>query len=254
MSGGGKSPKPQLVGYGYYVGFAYAFCASSDRVLEMYRTGDKIWTGSVTTGGLIYAKYGDKGDPHASNGSAVGYGIAYCGDQTTADPYLGSKTTNVLAYSDTTYISFPKPFIGDNATSLPNLEAVVQRLTLGTPLTPENIGNDVNPITAVYYMLVDLMLVPAARIDLDSFVYAHQICLDEGRGISMVLSRGKDIVDWINLVLNHADGVLIVDSFTGAYRINLVRGDYDKDTLPTIHEDDCSKLEFVRATWLDTYS
>jgi len=126
---------------------------------------------------------------------------------------------------------------------------------LGMGASYANLGGDANGAFAIYDLLNNarygLGILPG-RIDATSFEYAATILKNEGLGVSMLFDSQQTADQLIGEILRHIDGVVYVDLQTGLWTIKLARGDYDPTTLPEITVDDIEKVQFARASWLET--
>lgn len=92
-----------------------------------------------------------------------------------------------------------------------------------------------NPAHIIYECLTNPVWgrgLPPAALDEPSFISAANTLCDESFGICLLWSRAQSLGDFIQLVINHAGGVMYVDRSTGLITIKLLRQDYDVDTLP----------------------
>lgn len=114
---------------------------------------------------------------------------------------------------------------------------------------------DYNPAHAIWYVLVDLVGIPEEMLDETSFLAAAQTLYDEGRGVSALMRAEVSAKDWVQTVLQHADGVLIWGTVSGVgkLQLKLVRDNYDTETLPVVDVADLlSQPRFDRLSWPET--
>lgn len=106
--------------------------------------------------------------------------------------------------------------------------------------------SDMNPAHIVRECLTDLdwgMGYADADIDDTAFTAAADTLYDEGFGLSTLWSRQSKLEEFIREILRHINAVLYVDRTTGKFVLNLIRDDYDPETLLVLNEDNIDKIE-----------
>jgi len=89
-----------------------------------------------------------------------------------------------------------------------------------------------NPAHVLYELLRDPdygLGVPAQYIDTASFTSAASTLASEEFGISFVWARQKKIEDLIKDIIDHIQGIMIVNPDTGKWKLRLLRDDYTSD-------------------------
>lgn len=72
----------------------------------------------------------------------------------------------------------------------------------------------------------------------------------EGIGLNFIWTRQQPIEHFITQVLDHINGILYLDPYSGLFELRLLRDDYSIDTLRTIGPDQIVRMErFERAQW-----
>lgn len=148
--------------------------------------------------------------------------------------------------------------IGHNTAMVKPFWVKVRRAPKGCPFDP-TIWVDgmklANPAAIIYECLTDRewgMAGAPSNIDATSFSTAATTLRNEGFGLAMLWHRQESIEDFIGSVLNHIDGSLSLDPFTGKFRLKLVRGDYDPDTVPVFGPHNATLKSFNRQAWGET--
>lgn len=116
-------------------------------------------------------------------------------------------------------------------------------------------GGDMNPAHIIYNTLTNKrwgMAYNSSDIDETSFIAAADTLYAEGFGLSMLWDKSARIEDFITEVLKHIDAVLYMDIHTGKFKLKLIRGGYDKNSLPVFDETNIIEVEkFKRRTMED---
>ena len=108
---------------------------------------------------------------------------------------------------------------------------------------------DANPANMIVECLTDTawgMGAPFSALDLPRFVAASDTLFDEKFGLSMIWTRQQEIQKFIQEVLDHIEANLFVDPTTGKFVLDLIRDDYDPDTLEEYDESNCTTNSFQR--------
>ena len=89
-----------------------------------------------------------------------------------------------------------------------------------------------------------------ALINEASFEAAADVCFAEGIGLSYRYIPGQDtLADFIHQIEQIANMAVYFDHSAGQYKIQMIRQDYDPNTLDTYTEDDFDILEFHRPVY-----
>lgn len=145
-------------------------------------------------------------------------------------------------------------FIG----SQPNVQQysfeVSSYLTTGATIPATGIyaqvGQDANPINALYDILVGKLSIPVSLIDSTTFSAAAVTLYQEGHGYSRVLDEFKDGTEYVLEILRQIDAALYLDESSGTIKIKLVRNDYNVATIPHITKATAHDLvNFASGGW-----
>ena len=108
-------------------------------------------------------------------------------------------------------------------------------------------SGDMNPAHIIYQCLTDPQWgrgISASLIDLTSFNYAaNYLYTTDQLGLSIKWDQTGNIDDFINVILQHIDGVVYQDLQTNLWNLKLIRNDYTVATLPIFDETNIIKVE-----------
>lgn len=149
------------------------------------------------------------------------------------------------------------PFYLGNSTQIKPWAFEVRRipnpLGLADPLVNEL---DCNPCNVLVEILTNEEWGLAEDIgDVDTATFStHAATLKaEGNGFSLLLDRPVQASALLRLVEEQIDGVVFFDQLTGKWSMNLVRDDYDINTIPLLSASNILELEsYARGAWEDT--
>lgn len=246
--GGGGSPKTII--FAYFYGLAYGICTKVDELIAFRMNGETKATPRIRGCGSFSAQTGIQGS--ISSGYSSSTINFYDGSQTSPDGLLQKYTGYPLAYKNTAYFCF-HGFVGDNVSSVPNYSCVVRRTNLGFS-DYDDINGDVNPASAIYFILTKMTKLDESFLNKGSFLECARILKDEGLGVSFVMSKSSQSSEWIKELLRTIDGAICIDSMSGKLLLRLFRGDYDKTNLRQISEANSNEVKFTRKAWDSVYS
>lgn len=257
------------VGYKYFLGMHLALGHGPFDAITKIETGDKeTWIGNVTGNATIAINKPSLYGGREREGGIVGDADICMGAPTqTPSTYLASAirgpfaTIEVPAFRGVTCIVWKGGYVGN--TPYVKAWAVTARRILqgwsgGTAWYPAaaTIGTGMNPAHIIYQCLTDSEWgqgSPSSTIDTDSFTAAADTLLAEGFGLNLLWNQASTIEDFINIVLDHIGGMLTFNQSTGQYMLELIRGDYDVDTLETFGPETISEVSnFERRSWGET--
>jgi len=265
-------------GFKYYLGYQMLVCCSGEnmRLRGLYIGYDKnsdddnngpVWTGDESRENHLTAPYVISVDNEDlfggadENGGFVGDIRVYLGgasqpadswmiEQMSADSVAESLRGLTPAYRPFVSIVVPTAYVGKQA-QIPNMYVDVQfipnRLGLG------GIGdNDANPMEAIYEMVVNdewgLGRDPAL-LNVDSMITCGKTLATEGLGVSIKLTSRTEVKSIIDNICDHVDMVRYIEPTTGKLTFQLIRDDYDIDTLPVLDKSIVSEIEYTRVVW-----
>jgi hypothetical protein len=110
-------------------------------------------------------------------------------------------------------------------------------------------SGDMNPAHIIYECLTNGAWgkgYSQTQLDMASFTAAAQTLFNEGLGLSLLWDQSNSIDDFINQVMEHADGSVFVHQQTSLWTIKLVRNDYVISTLPVL--DPTNIISMTNAT------
>ncbi len=90
------------------------------------------------------------------------------------------------------------------------------------------------------------------EINVPSFVAAAGTLFQENFGISFMWAKQSSIEDLAQEVLDHINGMIYFNPFTGLVTLKLIRDDYDRDRLNTYGPDTVKVETFKRKLWAET--
>lgn len=232
-------------GFRYFVGLHLIFCHTLGRLLRI-DVGDKIaWTGSVSSNSSIYIDKPNLFGGEAKEGGIKGTVDACFGasDQ-PANSYLQSVLgANIPAYRGLFGLVGRKPMVSANNPYIKQWSIVGERTKFGwhdewADIPGSDGYNDMNPAHIIYEVLTNIQWgtlgFPTVEIDVDSFEYNAQLLKSEGLGISLLWVNNTSIEEFIQIILNHIDGMVYISPSTGLLTLKLVRSDYSSGALPTL--------------------
>lgn len=120
------------------------------------------------------------------------------------------------------------------------------------------LDEDLNPAEAIYAILInDLWGCNYDRItdiDIASLLQLGITCEEEKLGISILMTQESQAGQYIQKILNHINGIMYDDPYTGKLRFKLIRGGYDPGKLPIFTPSNCADMKFSRLDWSETSS
>ena len=189
-------------------------------------------------------------------------GVRMGEDTQVADPYLqrffGAYTP---AFRGVVSIILKEVYIGVNP-YLKNWSFLLRRTscanwqpTYAKIKAPDN-HFDTNPAHMIRECITDTdfgMGQPLYKIDDASFSNAAITLYNEGFGVSFIWDQQSPVEDFLQMILNHINGVVSVSLTTGLFELKLLRADYTVSSLPIFDESNIVKVDnFQRAAWGET--
>lgn len=250
---GKRGSRTDIVGYSYFLGLAYAIAGPVDSMTEFRVDNKTIATFTLTGTGTFSAKTGKNAEIY---GSTYGNSTvrAYLGAQTVADSYIATKTGYNIAYKNMTYLVFQSAFVGDNVRACPQYSVIVKRTNLNSGWVHYDIGGDANPAHVLYYVMYNMLKIPATMLDITAFQACGETLYTEALGMSFIMSSAQEAQNWIKEILRHIDGVIYYDPLQSKFTLKLIREDYTLATCPELTASNTKKVQFSRKGWEDTIS
>ena len=248
---GGGGSQTVTTGYKYYLTWLLGICSGPvDTVYAIYRNDECIWEGELDCPG--------SGGEQTIVIEDLGSVTIYFGtdDQTinTTIQGLVEDSTLVPAYRYLCCAFFDDCFIGEY-NRLPTFKFVVKRIPeydFSTNSRQQIETFDYNPVHALYHILYGLVDLPSSFINEDSFDLASEQIYCEGLGITMVMDRQSEAIQYIEQIIYHIGAVLRFE-YTAELYLKLLRKNKLIGLLPTINEDVMlDDLVFGRDSWLNT--
>ena len=261
------------IGYKYFIGIHFGVCHGPIDALTKIEVGDKqLWAGSYTANGVITLANDQLFGGPNKEGGISGYLDVTLGDSGQgANTYLqGVISPNVPAFRGITGFVFRGAgsgkgdtggYIGTTPYAKPwafTMRRILNGWKNGVVWysAKATIGANMNPAHIVYEALTNDewgMGVPASAIDEASFMAAADTLYDEGFGLSLMWNQAAPVENFLRDVMNHFAALLAFDRTSGTYRLVLLRGGYDPNTLPAYGPDTISRVtEFQRQLWGET--
>ncbi|WP_369602615.1 phage tail protein [Hahella sp. SMD15-11] len=238
--GGSSGASRQIVGYRYYMGMHLVLCHGPvDDITELRMQGRTFWSGSVA-GSNPKRLQVDR--PNLFGGEKREGGISgaidvLLGEATqTPNDYLQSRMAGggtVPAFRGVVGLVLRKCYLAANNPYLKPIAARVRRFLSGwDPAAPNpfssyqvQLANGMNPAAILYACLTDTrwgMGYAPSMIDTGSFSSASWTLYNEGFGLNLLWTRQSPIEQFVQQVLDHIGGVLVIDA-SGRFTLRLIR-------------------------------
>ena len=266
--GGSSGGSKQIVGYRYYMGMHLVLCHGPvDDITELRMQGRTFWTGSVAGGNPKRLQI-DR--PNLFGGEKREGGICgaidvLLGEATQApNDYLQSRMAGggtLPAFRGVVGLVLRKCYLAANNPYLKPIAARVRRFHAGwdpaapNPLSGTELANGMNPASIIYQCLTDTrwgMGYAPSMIDTFSFSQATWTLYGEGFGLNLLWTRQSPIEQFVQQVLDHIGGVLVVDG-SGRFSLRLIRKQIDIYAEHNFGPHNVIALEsFERPDWSET--
>jgi hypothetical protein len=249
MMGGAGGGQSYVSGYKYFLTFAMGLCDGPvDKVYTIYSGETVIWEGELDRP--------ESGGQEALTLQEMGSATFYFGtsDQ-VANSVLGALLSDATlnpGYRNQCYIVLEDSYIGDY-----NRAPVVRVVMSKTPLydwtTREIIDTYFyNPACAIYYILEEKVGLSTDYIDEVSFAQVAETLYLEGNGITLLMDRQQDALNYLESILNHVD-IVIFWSIDGKLHLKAIRDDVSIDDMVVVDQDMMlDDFTMERKSWLDT--
>lgn len=120
------------------------------------------------------------------------------------------------------------------------------------------LDEDVNPAEVIYSILTNNLwgcnYDRITDIDSASLLQLGVTCEEEGLGVSALITSEAQAGQYIQKILNHINGIMYDDPYTGKLKFKLIRGDYDPNSLVVFDPSNCADMKFSRLDWSETSS
>lgn len=265
--GGGKSGKAggSFEATDYRLGIHYAVCVGPvDEIRQIVVSDKSLGINTVTSNTAVAIDDMDLFGGAKKGGGVKGVIEFLLGSASQILPEhlaakLGRTAETVTAYRHICSVWFR----GDgtegftwstNIPSVPPPEVTVRRAPKGLS-GDAMIGAEANPAHIIYECLTNVDWgagYDAANVEEGTFLNAAQTLRDEEFGLSLIWTGQTTIEAFINEVLQHISANLIFDLATSKWSLNLLRGDYDTDTIKEINPRNAELKSFQRRSWGET--
>lgn len=234
MGGGGDV----TIGYKYYVGMHMVLCHGPVDSVQKIRVGDDdddVWDTPVSSSQQIFINKPNIFGGEKKEGGVKGYVDVAMGESTQQPNdylvrHLGPDKTP--GYRGVVSLILRQVYVSAMSSYIKRWSAYVRRC--GGAMVGDG---DMNPAQIIRECLTNAewgMGYPDGDVDTASFDAAAGTLLSEGLGLSLLWSNSTKIEDFVSDVLKHIAGVLYVDIFTGKFVLQLLRDDYDAESLPVL--------------------
>lgn len=208
--------KKTTVGYQYYAGVAGLVCSGPvDKIRQIWMNRELVWEGEISRASTDYATITVENR---------GQFRIYWGTDTqdVDDLLLDSVSDAHPPYRRQCYVVCPDLYWGNNVTTAPSIEVVIERHPFPSwSVTSSNISDDANPAYVIAELLQDPVFglgLPDARIDTSTFISESAYYFDFGMGLSPVIDKQSSVRNVIVQFGEHID-VWLGTTDDGKFRI-----------------------------------
>lgn len=117
------------------------------------------------------------------------------------------------------------------------------------------IGQDSNPANVIWDLLKaafgKIGLDASLYLDTDSFTAAATTLYQESHGYSLAIEQSANLGQHLVAILEQIGGVMYEEPSTGKIHLDLVRADFDPNTIPHITRENATDLNITIGTWRD---
>ena len=255
------SEEDTIIGYKFYVALQIVIGHGPiDAVTAVHAGRKEAWTGDVASGAIS----GDQPNlfgPSDGEGGISGTLYIHPGTLTQGpDSYAQTKLTAVPAYAGVAYAMWTNVerdaggYLG-NSKFPPEIWITARRLPKALGSGKHDIGGHANPAEFIYEMLTNTRWgagMGVDQIDKPSFIAAANTLHSEGMGISSLYTDATDVESIVLDLLEHIDGAIYSDIFTGKRTLVLARADYTLSSQPLFDETNSVLTDFSRPGWDET--
>lgn len=271
-----------VTGYRFYLGIHMVACHGPIDALHRVYFGDRVahtefLPAYVRTGPsslqIYYNNPANIVNPNLYGGDALEGGIQGGlsfrpgWDQQPADPYLVGQlgANNISGHRGVVSLISNQMYLG-NSPFIKAITAIMSRIGItgmgqiqwdydkafirdpNHDYSDHSADSDMNPAHIIHECLNNSIWglnQPVNKIDGASFQAAAQIFYDEGFGISLKWTQESDVREFMEVVQSHCNADVFTDPNTGLWKIVPIRGNYDRDELLVIDDDDIIEYEEV---------
>ncbi len=253
---GGKSTE-YTVGYWYRLFFHLIPCRGPIDELQEIKIGERTaWSGSHT-GGTLSINAPELFGGESREGGIVGdMDVDMGAPSQPVNSYLAGVTGGPTpAHRGVVGLLFKGGRIAANNPYLKAPWLKLKRTVTGRDggaiwyVAKANINGAMNAAHICYECLTNPewgMGQPSTSIDETNFQAAADTLYTEGFGLNFHWNDGGDVQPFLQQVMDHINGRLGKDPATGLWTLDLIRDDYDPDTLPVLDESNFQLDSFDR--------
>lgn len=260
----------QTIGFRYDLGMHLGLCHGPVDAFLRFRAGEKTaWSGNVTANGQITVDDETLFGGRDREGGMQGVlDIAFGAGDQAVNSYLSNTIPHPIGASRGILSLVWRNAEGDgggyvgNSSYLNPWSFRVRRILAGwhgDPWYSARATIDtrlMNPAHIIYECLTNPewgLGWSTAIINDAQFRGAADTLYDEGLGLAMLWAQSESIENFIQIVLDHIDGILAFRASTGQFELVLVREVDDIESLPVLSPSNLHKVEgFQRQAWGET--
>ena len=251
MSSGGDSCT--TTGHRYYAGLHLAFCHGLDKLLKI-RAGEKTaWEGIATGNAALAINKPELFGGESREGGIVGnVDVCFGAATQTRNSYLQSVLgTAIPAFRGLFALVANRCMLSANNPYVKPWSILGQRTLIGwrddlADIVADDGYTDMNPAHIIYETLTNLdwggLGYPLADLDVPAFQTAANLLHAEGLGLALLWSKNTDVESFIQIILDHIDGVIFFSHVTGLLKIRLIRNDYNIGAIPVVNQSNIIDL------------
>ena len=242
--------KSQLIGYKYFLGLHMIICHSVDRLLRIDAGEKEVISGTWNANTSISINKPDLfGGDKKEGGIVADCDLMFGGSTQPKNAYLISMLGSIIpAYRGVLSVVVKRGYLAAMSPYIKAWAFLVERIP-GKNWYPAkaNINNgSANGAHIIYDCFTDQnwgMGYTESAIDLPSFIAAADTLYAEGLGMSFFLTKTDSIENFITEVCRHIAAVIYTKPTDGKFVLNLLRDDYDVNTLKQFDESNIISLE-----------
>ncbi|MGH9892449.1 MAG: phage tail protein, partial [bacterium] len=254
-----------IKGFRYFIGFQVAMCRGQIDSLRRIWIGETVvFSGSIQDGTVTIDDPKLFGGEDFGQGGVQGDFTVHSGSESQLeDPYLEDFQSPTPAYRGTFYGVWEGGYLG-NSTNIRPWSFEASRFPNGLAISGgHHIVNtfDSNPMAVIYEVLTNDEWgfgFTSSDVDLIGFRTVADTLFNEGNGFSFLLDNPIEALDLLNEIERQIDATVYYDRSTSQWRVNLLRSDYDINTIPQVDSTSGPDMhvievrDFTRGTWDET--
>lgn len=240
-------------------------CLEADALTEIVIDDKSAWSGNLESLQSVYLDLPEffGGDDKEGGLRGEFWNLIGRDDQVmpgTLSQRWGETSDNTPAYRKRSSVFFAGVSPGQGFLWRKNSPVLAQKVALRYRRAPKGpmsdstrmIGINANPAHMIFECMSNSewgMGDPISSFNLATWNAVAQELYDEGFGLTMAWMRGSTIEDFVNEIQDHIQANIFLDPASGLWEIDLMRGNYDVDTLDRLTVDNAELSGFSRALW-----